>query len=109
MEKEWEEKREDVKLQIKFGGDTIRVAVSPHTTVSELKSILQSSTNVLPRGQTLIHKGKVLEDSQSLSSSHIPNGSKIMLMASQGLHQGVFLYTLINSIHHLPLSHFVLY
>ncbi|KAL2899319.1 hypothetical protein RDABS01_024401 [Bienertia sinuspersici] len=48
---------EQVKLQIKFGGQTIPLSVSADSTVSDLKSLLQSSTNVLPRGQKLIHKG----------------------------------------------------
>ncbi|GMH12790.1 hypothetical protein Nepgr_014631 [Nepenthes gracilis] len=76
-----------IKLQIKFGGETIPISLSSDSTVSELKFLLQSSTNVLPRGQKLIHKGKILEDSKTLGSSEISNGSKIMLMASQGLHQ----------------------
>lgn len=79
---------EIVKLQIKFGGQTIPISLSSDSTVSHLKSLLQSSTNVLPRGQKLIHKGKILVDSQTLRSSEITGGSKIMLMASQGLHQG---------------------
>lgn len=84
MEKEGEE----VKLQIKFGGQTIPVTISHDSTISDLKSLLQSSTNVLPRGQKLIHKGKILIDSKTLRSSEIKNGAKIMLMASEGLHQG---------------------
>ncbi|KAL2922299.1 hypothetical protein RDABS01_013790 [Bienertia sinuspersici] len=54
---------------------------SSDSTISDLKSLLQSSTNVLPRGGILI-------DSKTLRSSGISNGAKIMLMASQGLHQG---------------------
>ncbi|XP_074267810.1 plant intracellular Ras-group-related LRR protein 8 [Silene latifolia] len=88
MEKE-EEGEGAVKLQIKFGGSTIGVRASGKSTVSELKCILQELTNVLPRGQKLIHKGRVLDnDCASLSSFRIGDGSKIMLMASQGLHQG---------------------
>ncbi|KAL9238905.1 hypothetical protein vseg_013273 [Gypsophila vaccaria] len=79
---------EEVKLQIKYGGDTLKVSVSSDTTVWELKSELQRLTNVLPRGQKLIHKGTLLEDSKSLSSSRLTSGSKIMLLASHGLHQG---------------------
>ncbi|KAF6164883.1 hypothetical protein GIB67_017086 [Kingdonia uniflora] len=57
------------------------------STVKDLKALLQPLTNVLPRGQKLIFKGKVLTDVATLGSSEIANGSKIMLMASQGLHQ----------------------
>ena len=48
---------ESMKLQIKFGGETISMAVPPESTLDELKSSLQASTNVLPRGQKLIYKG----------------------------------------------------
>ncbi|XP_057548888.1 plant intracellular Ras-group-related LRR protein 8 isoform X1 [Amaranthus tricolor] len=77
-----------VKLQIKFGGQTIPLSMNLNSTIADLKLLLKSSTNVLPRGQKLIHKGNVLEDSKTLKASNITNGSKIMLMASQGLHQG---------------------
>ncbi|XP_057548889.1 plant intracellular Ras-group-related LRR protein 8 isoform X2 [Amaranthus tricolor] len=73
-----------VKLQIKFGGQTIPLSMNLNSTIADLKLLLKSSTNVLPRGQKLIHK----EDSKTLKASNITNGSKIMLMASQGLHQG---------------------
>lgn len=33
--------------------------------------------------------GKVLEDSVTVAASNLSNGSKVMLMASQGLYQGV--------------------
>lgn len=79
---------EMLTFQIKFGGQTIRQSMLSASTIADLKVSLQSSTNVLPRGQKLIHKGKVLIDSNTLKSAGITNGSKIMLMASQGLHQG---------------------
>ncbi|KAJ3676452.1 hypothetical protein LUZ60_003864 [Juncus effusus] len=77
-----------ITVQVKFAGRTIPVAVPAAAAVRELKSLLQPLTNVLPRGQKLIFKGKVLEDSSVLSSNKIINGSKIMLVATQGLHQG---------------------
>ncbi|CDP10059.1 unnamed protein product [Coffea canephora] len=57
----------------------------------DLKSILQPLTNVLPRGQKFIFKGPshLLVDEMTMRSLEIINGSKIMLMATQGLHQGV--------------------
>ncbi|KAL2896213.1 hypothetical protein RDABS01_037997 [Bienertia sinuspersici] len=96
-------------------GSALSARRSSDSTISDLKSLLQSSTNVLPRGQKLIHKvlffmsrfiirsqfellimvlslllfvGGILIDSKTLRSSGISNGAKIMLMASQGLHQG---------------------
>lgn len=79
-----------LKLTVKFGGRSIPVSVysDSTTTVKDVKLLLQPLTNVLPRGQKLIFKGKVLEDNMSLKSLNITNGSKLMLMASQGLHQG---------------------
>lgn len=37
-------------------------------------------------------KGKILDDSMTLRASEVKNGAKVMLMASQGLHQGVLFY-----------------
>ncbi|XP_011624461.1 LRR repeats and ubiquitin-like domain-containing protein At2g30105 isoform X1 [Amborella trichopoda] len=75
-------------LHVKFSGKTLSLTVSPSESVSHIKSLLQTLTNVLPRGQKLIFKGKILVDSLSLKSLGLSEGSKIMLMASHGLHQG---------------------
>ncbi|KAI3870627.1 hypothetical protein MKW92_023582 [Papaver armeniacum] len=77
-----------LNIQVKFSGRSIPVSLSTESTIKDLKSLLQPLTNVLPRGQKLIFKGKVLEDAMKLKSTDITNGSKLMLMASQGLHQG---------------------
>ncbi|KAL6842333.1 hypothetical protein ACP4OV_027760 [Aristida adscensionis] len=77
-----------ITVQVKFAGRTIPVEVPTTATAAELKRLLQPLTNVLPRGQRLICKGKVLEDATSLSSMQVVDGSKVMLIASQGLHQG---------------------
>eukprot|EP00261_Vitis_vinifera_P034777 XP_019076020.1 PREDICTED: LRR repeats and ubiquitin-like domain-containing protein At2g30105 isoform X2 [Vitis vinifera] len=77
-----------ITLNIKFSGRSIPVSVSPNSTVKDLKSLLQPLTNVLTRGQKLIFKGRVLADGMTLRESEITDGAKVMLMASQGLHQG---------------------
>jgi len=77
-----------ITVQVKFAGRTIPVEVPAAASGAELKRLLQPLTNVLPRGQKLICKGKVLEDAASLSSMQVVDGSKVMLIASQGLHQG---------------------
>lgn len=78
-----------LRFTVKFGGRSIPVCISSETgTVKDVKHVLQPLTNVLPRGQKLIFKGKVLVDSMSLKSANVSSGSKLMLMASQGLHQG---------------------
>ncbi|XP_020085999.1 plant intracellular Ras-group-related LRR protein 8 isoform X1 [Ananas comosus] len=75
-------------VHLKFSGRTLPLSVSPDSTVRELKTLIQPLTNVLPRGQKLIFKGKVLADDSSLRVQQLTNGSKLMLIASQGLHQG---------------------
>ncbi|KAK1398659.1 LRR repeats and ubiquitin-like domain-containing protein [Heracleum sosnowskyi] len=77
-----------IKLTVKFSGRSIPVNLSLDSTIKDLKILLQPLTNVLPRGQKLIFSGKVLEDEKTLRLSELKNGSKIMLIASQGLHQG---------------------
>ncbi|CAN8285415.1 unnamed protein product [Cochlearia groenlandica] len=77
-----------INLTVKFGGQSIPISVSSDCTIKDLKSLLQPITNVLPRGQKLIFKGKVLVETSTLKQSHVSDGAKIMLMASQGLHQG---------------------
>ncbi|KAJ8535618.1 hypothetical protein K7X08_023338 [Anisodus acutangulus] len=91
MEKEGKsdgDNRSTITLNVKFNGRSIPVEISDESTVKHLKSLLQPLTNVLSRGQKLIFKGKVLVDEMTLKSSKVVNGAKIMLMASQGLHQG---------------------
>ncbi|WVY95228.1 hypothetical protein V8G54_034316 [Vigna mungo] len=77
-----------ITVNVKFNGVNIPVSISPNSTIKDLKSLLLPSTNVLPRGQKLIFKGKVLEDPVTLTASNLTNGSKLMLVASQGLYQG---------------------
>lgn len=77
-----------IKITVKFSGRSIPINLSVDSTIKDLKSLLQPLTNVLPRGQKLISRGKLLVDEMKLRYSEITNGSKIMLIASQGLHQG---------------------
>ncbi|KAM6597449.1 hypothetical protein CsatA_007973 [Cannabis sativa] len=77
-----------ITIHVKFGGRSFPILISPDSTIKELKSLLQPLTNVLPRGQKLISKGKLLVDGMTIRESEVTNGSKIMLMAAHGLHQG---------------------
>ncbi|KMZ59848.1 hypothetical protein ZOSMA_64G00650 [Zostera marina] len=77
-----------IKIHIKFSGRTIPLTIPPDSTVRIVKSLLQPLTNVLIRGQKLIFKGKVLIDAMNLDQLKILDGAKIMLIASEGLHQG---------------------
>ncbi|WOK93671.1 plant intracellular Ras-group-related LRR protein 8 [Canna indica] len=80
--------RPAITVHVKFTGRALPVSLPVDATVADLKFLLQSLTNVLPRGQTLIFKGKILTDKDSLKSMRVTNGSKLMLIASQGVHQG---------------------
>lgn len=79
---------DEMRVTVKFMGRSIPMTLSPNSTVREVKSLLQPLTNVLPRGQKLIFKGRVLEDDATLRSCDVADGAKLMLMATQGLHQG---------------------
>ncbi|XP_077216327.1 LRR/ubiquitin-like domain protein [Tasmannia lanceolata] len=83
-----EEGATNITLHVKFSGRTLPLTLSPDATIKHLKTLLQPLTNVLPRGQKLIFKGKVLVDAETLRSSQLSDGSKMMLVASHGLHQG---------------------
>ncbi|XP_030537511.1 LRR repeats and ubiquitin-like domain-containing protein At2g30105 isoform X2 [Rhodamnia argentea] len=78
----------NISITVKFGGRSIPITPSLDSSIKDVKSLLQPLTNVLPRGQKLIFKGKILDDSMTLRASEVKNGAKVMLMASQGLHQG---------------------
>ncbi|OMO82889.1 Ubiquitin [Corchorus capsularis] len=88
MSKGEEESSGNVNITVKFSGKSIPISVAKDSTIKDLKSQLQSLTNVLPRGQKLIFKGKLLVDGMTLMESEVMNGAKLMLMASHGLHQG---------------------
>ncbi|KAK9054848.1 hypothetical protein SSX86_025928 [Deinandra increscens subsp. villosa] len=75
-----------IKISVKFNGRSIPLNLSPESTVKDLKSLLQPLTDVLPRGQKLIAKGKILDDEMKFAS--LSGVNKIQLIASQGLHQG---------------------
>ncbi|XVF20354.1 hypothetical protein REPUB_Repub11eG0191000 [Reevesia pubescens] len=78
------ESSENINITVKFSGRSIPISISKDSTTKDLKSHLQLLTNVLPRGQKLIFKGKLLVDSMTLKESEVINGAKLMLMASQG-------------------------
>lgn len=77
-----------ISINVQFNGRKVPISINSESTVKDLKSLLQPITNVLPRGQKLICKGKVLTDSMTLKALQVTNGSKVMLVAAQGLHQG---------------------
>ncbi|KAJ0084975.1 hypothetical protein Patl1_31044 [Pistacia atlantica] len=78
----------NIKITVKFTTRSMPITVSHDSTVQSLKTLLLPLTSILPRGQTLIFKGRILENDKSLRESGIVNGARIMLVGSKGLHQG---------------------
>lgn len=77
-----------LRINVRHGSQSLQVEVPETGNVAELMEELEKLTGVPPRGQKLIHKGKVLSSEQSLGNAKVINGAKIMLMASLGVHQG---------------------
>ncbi|KAI7755229.1 hypothetical protein M8C21_001235 [Ambrosia artemisiifolia] len=84
-----------IQVSVKFNGRWIPLSLSAEATVRDLKSLLQPLTNLLPRGQKLIAKGKILDDEHKIGGGGegIHNNDhasvyKMQLIGSQGLHQG---------------------
>ncbi|KAG0623047.1 hypothetical protein M758_3G145100 [Ceratodon purpureus] len=73
-----------MNLTIKFGVTNIAISLPASSKVSDLMHQLQSATDILPRVQKLIFKGKVLTPDLTLKNAQLKDGSKIMLMAAQG-------------------------
>lgn len=78
-----------ITLLCKHGKDTHSISISPRATVNDLKEMLQQLTNVLPRGQKLIFKGKVLDANMLLRDAALSNNSKLMMIGTPGVHQGI--------------------
>lgn len=77
-----------ITIHCKHGKETHAVSISPDATVQDLKEKLQNLTNVLPRGQKLIFKGKMLDTNTRLRDAALSNLSKVMMIGSSGVHQG---------------------
>lgn len=75
----------DLQLCIKQGPNELSVEIGPTASVGQLKQQLEQLTGTFVRNQKLIFKGKVLSDSDTLQNSKISNGSKIMLLQTEGL------------------------
>lgn len=73
-----------VTVHVKHGSSTLQASLAPDAKVTALQEELERQTGVFVRHQKLIHKGKVLEGGQRLTECGVTDGSKLMLMASQG-------------------------
>jgi leucine-rich repeat protein SHOC2 len=73
----------DLALVVKLGSQEHQCCLSATSTVAQLKAQLEPLTGLMSRQQKLIFKGKVMEDSQSLTSCKLVSGAKLMLLAAQ--------------------------
>ncbi|KAL2650342.1 hypothetical protein R1flu_018470 [Riccia fluitans] len=80
--------KSEISISVKCGAQSYTISMRSDAFVKDLMSRLQELTNILPRGQKLIFKGKVLDPESTLAAAKVTNGAKLMLMASEGVHQG---------------------
>jgi hypothetical protein len=73
----------DIPILVLFHGKTIEIAIFNDTSVEEIKTkYIAPRTSIHSSSQKLLHRGKVLKDSQRARNIPLINGSKIMLVAS---------------------------
>ncbi|KAL3701336.1 hypothetical protein R1sor_019358 [Riccia sorocarpa] len=80
--------KKEISITVKYGTNSYAISVSSNASVKDLMGRLQELTNILPRGQKLIFKGKVLDPESTLAAVKVTNGAKLMLVASEGVQQG---------------------
>ncbi|KAI5679742.1 hypothetical protein M9H77_00969 [Catharanthus roseus] len=85
-----------IRVNVKLGGRYVPFEISSDCTVKEFKNFLIRFSNDFPRGQRLIFKGpflllisfrRILANVMPLRSLGIVDGSKVMLMGAEPLHQ----------------------
>ncbi|CAM6089671.1 unnamed protein product [Calypogeia fissa] len=81
-------KEGSITVTVKSGTQTLPITLPSTASVKDLMLQIKQLTNVLPRGQKLIYKGKLLDPDATLAGAKVVNGAKLMLMASDGVHQG---------------------
>lgn len=77
-----------ITLLCKHGKDTHSISIPAQATIQDVKEKLQQLTNVLPRGQKLIFKGRVLDANVRLNDAALLNNSKLMMIGTPGVYQG---------------------
>eukprot|EP00897_Mesotaenium_endlicherianum_P002348 jgi/Mesen1/2140/ME000152S01226 len=82
------ERDKELLVQVKYGPQMLEVSLQKGNSVGDLNIALQKLTNILPRGQKLIHKGKVLTADMTLEMAGIKDKAKLMLLPSAGLQRG---------------------
>lgn len=72
-----------ITITIKSSGDSkYSVSIDPSSTILDLKAKISDQADVSPDRQRLIYSGKVLKDSESISSYKIQSGHTIHLVKS---------------------------
>lgn len=71
-------------VSLKFKGSAAKPftmdGVSADITVKELKTLCQPTCCLNPEQQRLLHKGKILQDSQTLEEAGVPSGATLFLV-----------------------------
>jgi len=73
------------KVHVKHSSRNVEVALTPDTSVLQLKEKISAEFDVAPEQQILHCNGKLMEaeDNETIKQAKIPNGSKILCTLSQ--------------------------
>mmetsp|Transcript_71581 Transcript_71581/g.207262 ORF Transcript_71581/g.207262 Transcript_71581/m.207262 type:complete len:343 (-) Transcript_71581:182-1210(-) len=75
------------KLELRVKGSVAKPFsledVDAGITIAQLKELCQPHVNLLPEQQRLLHKGKLLQDQQTLEEAKIPNKGTVFLVKAQ--------------------------
>ncbi|XP_037079017.1 ubiquitin-like protein 4A [Pollicipes pollicipes] len=61
-------------------GEECQVEVSQDTTISMLKTLVESKLRVPKQTQKLVYRGKTLQDDETVTSSRLTPGAKVFLV-----------------------------
>ena len=73
---------QQLTLRVSHGRETLDVQLASDATVAALKDLLAARTGALARNTKLIHKGRVLVDSQRLAACGVGDGARLMMLTA---------------------------
>lgn len=74
---------EKITLHIKYGKDTLIFDVAKTSTLSQLRTLIQSKTDIAPTLQKIIFKGTLKDEEKTLGELGLQDGAKLMLVGSK--------------------------